>query len=54
MSEVKEVSEGRHMIYMSRQEAIETIQLLSSQLVGKHEGPIRLLTVSDDAPDTEL
>ncbi|WDE01003.1 hypothetical protein [Thalassomonas actiniarum] len=53
MSEVEKLSEGRHMVYMSRQEAIETIESLASQLGENTEGPIRMLSVSDDAPDID-
>ena len=36
MSEIVEVSEGRHYLVMSRQEALENIQCLAEQLLEKH------------------
>ncbi|WDE03673.1 hypothetical protein SG34_020135 [Thalassomonas viridans] len=51
MSEVIEVSEGRHTLVMTRQEAFESVHYLIEQLQKNDGDRIELYSVSDDAPE---
>jgi len=51
MSEIIEISEGRHYLVMTRQEAFENVQYLIEQLQKNDGELIKLYSVTDDAPE---